>query len=102
MSFSARSTTDKVVVIVPPISAFVAGGFEHSVANLYLLPYGLAIKAWGAQEFWSAVGKTAADYPALTLSNTIHNVAFATLGNLLGGSLLVGAIYWFVHLRKQR
>jgi formate/nitrite transporter len=102
MSFSARSTTDKVVVIVPPISAFVAGGFEHSVANLYLLPYGLAIKAWGAQEFWSAVGKTAADYPALTLSNTIHNVAFATLGNLLGGSLLVGAIYWFVYLRKQR
>lgn len=101
MSFSARSVTDKVVVIVPPIAAFVAAGFEHSVANLYLLPYGLAIKAWGAPEFWAAIGKTAADYPALTLSGTVHNVVVATVGNLLGGSLLVGVIYWFVYLRKR-
>lgn len=51
MSFGARSVTDKVMVIVPPIAAFVAAGFEHSIANLYLLPYGLAIKAWAGPEF---------------------------------------------------
>ena len=46
MSFGARSITDKVMVIVPPVAAFVAAGFEHSIANLYLLPYGLAVKSW--------------------------------------------------------
>ena len=51
MSFGGRSTTDKVMVIVPPIAAFVAAGFEHSIANFYFLPYGLAIKAGPAPEF---------------------------------------------------
>jgi formate/nitrite transporter len=101
MSFGARSIADKVVVIVPPITAFVAAGFEHSIANLYLLPYGLAIKSWAAPEFWTAIGASAADYPALTAGGTIHNVAVATIGNLIGGSLLVGAVYWFVYLRRR-
>ena len=101
MSFGARSTTDKVMVIVPPIAAFVAAGFEHSIANLYLLPYGLAIKAWASPEFWAAIGQTAADYPALTAGAALHNITVATLGNLVGGSLLVGGVYWFVHLRRR-
>jgi formate/nitrite transporter len=101
MSFGARSTADKVAVIVPPIAAFVAAGFEHSIANLFLLPYGLAIKAWAAPEFWAAIGQAPADYPQLTLANVIHNVAVSTVGNLVGGSLMVGAVYWFVYLRKR-
>ena len=101
MSFAARSTTDKVMVIVPPIAAFVAAGFEHSIANLYFLPYGLAIKAWAAPEFWTALGQTPAAYPALTLGAAIHNIVVATIGNLVGGSLMVGAVYWFVYLRKR-
>jgi formate/nitrite transporter len=101
MSFGARSTTDKVMVIVPPIAAFVAAGFEHSIANLYLLPYGLAIKAWAGPEFWAAIGQTAAAYPELTAAGALHNIVVATLGNLVGGSLMVGAIYWFVYLRRR-
>jgi len=101
MSFGARSTTDKVMVIVPPITAFVAAGFEHSIANLYLLPYGLAVKAWAGPEFWAAIGQSAAAYPDLTIANTIHNIAVATTGNLVGGSLMVGAVYWFVYLRQR-
>jgi len=54
MSLGARSAADKVMVIVPPIAAFVAAGFEHSIANLYLLPYGLAIKAFARPAFWAA------------------------------------------------
>jgi formate transporter len=100
MSFAARSATDKVVVIVPPIAAFVAAGFEHSIANLYLLPYGLAIKAWAGPGFWAAVGEDAA-WSALTVSSVLHNIVVATIGNLVGGSLMVGAIYWFVYLRPR-
>jgi formate/nitrite transporter len=102
MTFGARSTTDKVMVIVPPIAAFVAAGFEHSIANLYLLPYGLAIKALAGPEFWVAIGRTASDYTGLTLASAMHNIAVATAGNLLGGSIMVGAVYWFVHLRGRR
>jgi formate/nitrite transporter len=101
MSFGARSTTDKVVVIVPPIAAFVAAGFEHSIANLYLLPYGLAIKAWAGPEFWAAIGQNAAAYPELTAGAAFHNIIVATIGNLFGGSLMVGAVYWFVYLRRR-
>jgi len=101
MSFGARTATDKVMVIVPPITAFVAAGFEHSVANTYLLPYGLAIKAWAGPEFWAAIGQSATDYPALTAGGTLHNILIATLGNLAGGSLMVGAVYWFVYLRRR-
>lgn len=102
MSFAARSAADKVAVIVPPVAAFVAAGFEHSIANLYLVPYGLMIKWLAAPEFWVVIGATAADFPNLTLGGAVHNVAVATLGNLIGGSLLVGAVYWFVYLRPRR
>jgi formate transporter len=93
MSFGARSATDKVMVIVPPIAAFVAAGFEHSIANLYLLPYGLAIKAWAEPEFWAAIGQDPAAYSALTAGDALHNIVVATMGNLIGGSLMVGAVY---------
>lgn len=102
MSFSAQSIAGKVMVIVPPVAAFVAAGFEHSIANLYLLPYALAIKAWAAPDFWLAIGRNAAAYPDLTLLNALHNVAVATIGNLVGGSVLVGIVYWFVYLRARR
>ena len=101
MSFGARSVTDKVLVIVPPIAAFVAAGFEHSIANLYFLPYALAVKAWAPPEYWSAIGQSAAAYAALTPGTALHNIAVATIGNLIGGSLMVGAVYWFVYLRRR-
>jgi formate transporter len=101
MSFGARSTTDKVVVIVPPIVAFVAAGFEHSIANLYMLPFGLAIKALAGPEFWAAIGGGPSAYPLLTVANAMHNIVVATVGNLVGGSLMVGAVYWFVYLRRR-
>jgi formate/nitrite transporter len=55
VSFGSRTTTDKVMVIAPPIAAFVAAGLEHSIANLYLLPYALAAKAWAGPELWTAL-----------------------------------------------
>jgi formate/nitrite transporter FocA (FNT family) len=102
MSFGSRGTADKVLVIIPPIAAFVAAGFEHSIANLYLLPYALAITAWAAPELWAALGlNAAAAYPGLIIGNALHNVLVATLGNLVGGSVMVGVVYWFVYLRRR-
>jgi formate/nitrite transporter len=102
MSFSARSVSDKVMVIVPPIAAFVAAGFEHSIANLYFLPYALAIKAWAGPEFWTAIGENPAAFGGLSIGAALHNIVVATIGNLIGGSLMVGGVYWFVYLRHHR
>ncbi len=102
MTFSARTTTDRIMAIIPPITAFVAAGFEHSIANMYFIPIGLFIKAGAPASFWEAIGKTAADYPKLTWGNFfINNLMPVTLGNIIGGAVLVGAVYWFVYLRKS-
>ena len=103
LTLSARSVADKVLAIVPPIAAFVAAGFEHSVANMYFIPSGLFIKAGANGAFWLSIGKTAADYPNLTWSNfLLHNLVPVTIGNILGGAVLVGIVYWFVYLRGRR
>jgi formate transporter len=103
LSYSGRSVADKILAIVPPIAAFVAAGFEHSVANMYFIPVGLFIRAGGSDRFWSDIGKSAADYPALTWEHFfVNNLLPVTLGNIIGGTVLVGAVYWFVYLRKAR
>jgi formate transporter len=101
MSYSARTTIDRVVAVVPPVAAFVAAGFEHSIANVYYIPIGLMIKAGAGEKFWTSIGKTPADFPDLTLQNFIANLVPVTLGNAAGGALMVGLIYWFVYLRPS-
>jgi formate transporter FocA len=100
LAFSARSTADRILAIVPPIAAFVAAGFEHSVANMYFLPVALLIRAGAPESFWTAIGRSAGDYPSLTWSSfLVDNLLPVTLGNIIGGAVLVGAVYWFVYLR---
>ena len=88
--------------LIPPIAAFVAAGFEHCIANIYFIPMGLFIKAGAPESFWTAIGKTAADFPELTWNNFfVGNLLPVTIGNIIGGSIMVAAVYWFVYLRKQ-
>lgn len=102
LTYSARSTTDKIMAIVPPITAFVAAGFEHSVANMYFIPMGMLIKATASPAFWDAIHKTPADFANLTLANfLVRNLIPVTIGNIIGGAVLVGAAYWFVYLRRR-
>ncbi len=101
MSLSARSVTGKVAVIVLPVAAFVAAGFEHSIANLYFLPFALFVQAAASVEFWSSIGQAPSTYGALTIGATVHNIGIATIGNLVGGSLFVGAVYWLIYLRPR-
>ena len=102
LTYSARTTTDKILAIIFPIAAFIAAGFEHSVANMYYIPLAMLMQ-WGApQSFWTTIHKTPADFPNLNLYNfLVGNLLPVTIGNVIGGGLMVGAVYWFVYLRKR-
>jgi formate transporter len=100
LTYSARTTTDRILAIVPPITAFVAAGFEHSIANMYFIPIALLIKAWAPDTFWALIDKTPADFGALTWNNfVVVNLLPVTIGNIIGGAVLVGAVYWLIYLR---
>jgi len=103
LCFSARSTTDKILSIIFPISAFVAAGFEHSIANMYFVPIGLFIKGGANASFWNTIGKTAGDFANLTWGNFfLKNLLPVTIGNIIGGAVMVGVVYWFIYLRGQK
>ncbi len=101
LSIGARTVTDKILAIMMPVAAFVAAGFEHSVANMYLLPLGLFIKAGASAEFWAGLGVEAGAYPALTWWRFAVGLVPVTVGNIIGGGVLVGAVYWFIYLRRR-
>ena len=84
-----------------PVSAFVAAGFEHSVAHMYLIPLGLFPKAWAPESLWSQLGTAASDYPGLPWPAFIASHLPVTIGNIIGGGVLVGGVYWFVYLRSR-
>lgn len=86
LAIGARSVTDKILVILFPISAFVAIGFEHSIANWFFLPLGLVLDTQGAV---SSIGAA-------------RNIVAVTLGNVIGGTLLVAGVYWVAYLRGER
>jgi formate/nitrite transporter len=87
LCMGARSVTDKIFAILLPISAFVACGFEHSVANMFFLPVGIVLAAGG---------------PApLSVLGALSNLVLVTIGNILGGTILVALVYWFVYLRAE-
>ncbi|KAA5929224.1 MULTISPECIES: formate transporter FocA [Pantoea] len=101
MSYSGRSLTDKLVVMILPVGMFVASGFEHSIANMFLIPYAITIRDFATPAFWQAAGTTAAQFHSLTVSNFIlHNLIPVTIGNIIGGGVLVGLTYWVIYLRK--
>jgi formate transporter len=81
LALAGRSVTDKVLAIVFPITAFVAAGFEHSIANMYFFPLAIALGA------------------PLTAADVLGNLLPVIAGNLVGGSVLVALIYWVIYLR---
>jgi formate/nitrite transporter len=89
MALAGRSVVDKVVAIVVPVSAFVAAGFEHSVANMYLIPMAMLLQGFGAT----------GSNPAITLAGLFDNLLPVLLGNIVGGSVLVGLVYHLIYHR---
>jgi formate/nitrite transporter len=91
LTYSARSVTDKVLAIVFPISAFVAAGFEHSVANMYFLSSGLLVE-----------GDVGGESAHVNFEDAvIGNLVPVTIGNVIGGAVMVGLVYWLVYLRRR-
>lgn len=92
MAMAGRSVVDKAVAVVPPIMAFVAAGFEHSIANMYLMPLAMLLQQFGP------LGTT----PAVTWSGMLGNLLPVIAGNLVGGSVLVGLTYYVIYGRQPK
>jgi formate/nitrite transporter len=99
LCLSGRSVTDKILAIVFPITAFVASGFEHSIANMYFIPMGLLLK--GEPEVLAAAGKATGDLANLNLQGFIGNLVSVTTGNIFGGGFMVAVVYWFIYRRPR-
>jgi len=102
LTVSARTTLDKIAAIIIPITAFVAAGFEHSVANMYFMPYALIVKMFDP-EFIARVGEKVIGLDSLTWQAFfINNLLPVTIGNIIGGTVLVAAVYWIIFLRGNK
>lgn len=89
MAMAGRSVTDKAVAVMLPVMAFVAAGFEHSIANMYLMPLAMLLQQSGL-----------AGYPAVTWSGMLGNLLPVILGNVLGGAVLVAGVYHVIYKRQ--
>jgi formate transporter len=92
MAMAGRSVADKAVAVIFPITAFVAAGFEHSIANMYLMPLAMLVQSSDS---------LAAGQAAVTVGGTAANLAAVLAGNLLGGSVLVGLTYHVIYRRES-
>uniref|UniRef100_Q47E88 Formate/nitrite transporter n=1 Tax=Dechloromonas aromatica (strain RCB) TaxID=159087 RepID=Q47E88_DECAR len=101
VAMAARSITDKILAMFFPIAAFVAAGFEHCVANMYFIPYGLFIKWWAPQSFWEDLAHLQIAPADIPIDQFVINLAAVTLGNWVGGALFVGGIYWLIYRKDD-
>ena len=99
LTYSARTTTDRIMALTPPVVAFYAMGLEHAIAVMFYLPAAGMIEALAGPELLAGI-------PASTIGFSVGSflqvLAPVTLGNILGGGVLVALVYWFVYLRPQR
>lgn len=100
LCFSSRSISGKIASIIFPITAFVASGFEHSIANMYFIPEAILVLNSGDEKFLALVNTSGQNYESVSWSNyLLDNLLPVTMGNIIGGAVLVGLVYWFVFLR---
>ena len=95
LSWGGKSITDKILIMIFPIGMFVASGFEHSVANMFMIPMGIVLQEFSIPEFQSVVD--VAKYSDLTVYNFIFsNLIPVTIGNIIGGGMMIGLYNWFI------
>jgi formate transporter len=101
LSLSTRISAHRALLSMLPIAAFVASGFEHAVANMYFLSFGLLIKTEAAPAFWQAIQSSPESFAALSLAGFANNLTAVTIGNIVGGAVLVAGVYWTLYLRPR-
>lgn len=101
LSYSGRTTTDKIIAILFPVSAFVAAGFEHSVANMYFIPYAIFINTFDPA-FVTGLGDKVNVTGLGWGPFLVNNLLPVTIGNIIGGGFLVGLMYWMIYLRGNK
>lgn len=99
MTYAARSVTDKILSILLPISAFVAMGFEHCIANMFMIPLGLLAKLDAS--VLSVSSFTQEELSLLNMHGFLNNIIPVTLGNIVGGAGLIAFAYYFIYLRGR-
>jgi formate/nitrite transporter len=102
MAVASKDITGKIFGIFFPIMAFVAAGFEHSVANMYFIPAGIFAKDFptAVDAFLKMPGKTPEQLACLNWTHMwTQNLIAVTVGNIVGGAIFVGVIYFFAHVR---
>ena len=101
MGFAGRTVIDKVFTSMLPVVAFVACGFEHCVANMFFLPMGVA--ALNTYGYTGDIdpAKLDAIMQTLNVGGVCYNIGLATLGNIVGGAIMVGMIYWLAYHKKE-
>ena len=102
MSFSARTVIGKIAAIIFPITAFVASGFEHSIANMFFIPMGIVLK--NNPDVIAALNKMdpGLDISRLNIPGLFGNLLPVTLGNIIGGSILIGLVYWMIMIFPKK
>ncbi|AMG31343.1 formate transporter FocA [Grimontia hollisae] len=100
MTYSGRTLTDKILVMILPVAMFVSAGFEHCIANMFQVPMAMGIKTFAPDTFWAMTGMSAADFAGLNMTDFIlNNLIPVTIGNIIGGGMFVGIWYWMIYLR---
>ncbi len=100
LSFGGKTLTDKMLAMILPVGMFVASGFEHSIANMFMIPAGISIVNFAGPEFWQATGLDPAHYADLTTLNFIvNNLIPVTIGNIIGGGVMIGLFNWYINVK---
>lgn len=102
LTFSTTNAMTKAMMVVLPVSMFVSSGFEHCVANMFMVPLGILIQSFAPESFWLAIQTTPAQYADLNFSAFITaNLIPVTLGNIVGGAILVGLSHWNIYSKPK-
>lgn len=102
LTFSSANALTKAMMTVMPVAMFVSSGFEHCVANMFMVPLGIVIHNFAPESFWQQIGMTASQYADLNIQQfVVANLIPVTLGNIVGGSVLVGLANWGIYRRPQ-
>lgn len=98
MTYAGKTLTDKAFIMILPIALFVASGFEHSVANMFMIPMGIVIAHFSSPEFWQAINIDPQQFADLDLYHfVVKNLIPVTLGNIVGGGCCIALTLWSIN-----